>query len=167
MGIETPKYSTTGGGGGGATPAAGNDGDIQFNDTDTFSADADLNWDSTAKELKMRNLFLSGVGSSITILDNQVSPTNIISVLLADVKYAVIEYSIERNNETRIGQLLVTHNGTTSSLTDVSADTGGTGIKDTEIQFSSTISGPSLLVRYTSNSTGFNGIFKYSIRKWL
>jgi hypothetical protein len=166
MGIESPKYGTGGGGGGGETPAAGNDGDIQFNSGDEFAADTDLKWDTTSNELSLSDLVIQGVNSSATILDNQTTPLTIITLSTTSVKSATIEYSVDRGTERKTGQLLVVHNGLTSSIAPVSTDTGGSGISDTDIVFSSQISGSNLLIQYTSNSTGLNGVFKYSIRKW-
>jgi hypothetical protein len=58
------------------------------------------------------------------------------------------------------------HNGTNVALSDIETNTGGSGIDSSSIVFSAILSGGDLLIRYTTDSTGDTGDFKYSIREW-
>lgn len=159
-----PSYS---GSGGSSTSAAGNINEIQYHGAGgNLAADSNFKWNPSDDTLELGDLSVESIIGSTTLNDNQTTPSNIINLDSTLVKFAVIEYSIERGGESRVGRILVCHNGTTASLTEDSVDTGGAGIDDTEIVFSALLSGGSLFIRYTSSNTGNTGSFRYSVRKW-
>lgn len=170
------RWSNSAGGPGGVptysassstTAAAGSTGDVQYNNAGMLAADANFQWDSTNEALVLGSLSTSAMTTALTINDNQSSAATILTFSQTLAKFFVIEYSIIRNTESRIGRLLITHNGTVAAISDDQVDTGGTGIDTSAIIFSTTLSGGNLLVKYTSTSTGFTGTFKYSVRKWI
>lgn len=146
--------------------AAGAVSDIQYHGASgKLDGDSDLQWDDTNKQLSLGGLKIDKLIGPLVMADNQVAPATIITYDAATYKYAVFEYSIERNNENRVGRLMVVNNGTVASIIDESIDTGA-GVGDSDIIFSASISGSDVIVQYTSSSTGFTGDFKYSARKW-
>lgn len=159
-----PSYSGTTGS---SVVAAGNIQDIQYKGgSGNLEGDSDFQWDTSNKVMKIGGLSINKLLGPLTLNDNQISPATIISYNAATYRNAVIEYSIERNGENRIGRLLVVNNGTTVSMTNDSTDTGGLDISDTDIPLSATLSGGNVLIQYTSTSSGFSAGFSYSSRRW-
>lgn len=159
-----PSYS---GVSGSTTAAAGAISDIQYKGSSgNLEGDLDFQWDTTSKQLSIGGLKIDKLLGPLTLNDNQTTATTIISYNAAIYKNAIIEYSIERNGENRVGRLLVVNNGTVASITDSSTDTGGVGIGGLEIVFTATISGSNVLIQYITSATGFTAGFKYSSRRW-
>lgn len=155
-----PNYSTSSSS---TVTAAGTTGDVQFRGSGgNLDADSDFNWDVSGKELNLGGYNIGILEGPTSVFDNQSSPTSIITVGASTNRYLIIDYSIVRDGNYRVGSLLVTHDGTNAVLTDTNTSTNPTGVT-----FSAAISGPSLEIRYTSTNTGFNGTFKYSIRRWI
>jgi hypothetical protein len=98
----------------------------------------------------------------VTLLDAQSSPVTAVTYALTVGKYIQLQYSIIRNGETSTGLLVLCHDGVNVSL----ADGPNASIGNLGIQFSAIISGPNILVQYTSTSTGFNAFLKYYEKKW-
>lgn len=154
-----PSYS--GGGGGGGTVAAGVTTDIQFNSAGTLGADSRFQWDSSNGALKLNNLQYGVLSSSIVINDNQVVPATAISYTAASFPYSILEYSINRGADFRVGRLLISNNGSSVGFSDDFVETAATGIV-----FTAQISGANLVIQYTSTNTGTTGSLKYSVRRW-
>jgi len=104
------------------------------------------------------------LSSSFTMIDNTSSPTTLFSYPAASNPYAVIEYSVLRNGDSRVGRLLIANNGAISSDSDDYAETAE--FAPVGVTFSTTIVGSNVIVMYTTTSTGFNATFKYSGRSW-
>lgn len=155
-----PSYSSTGGGGGGGN-AAGNPQEIQYNNAGVLAGDSRFKIDAANNALNLNGLNINTLSSGITMLDNQASPLTVISYAAATYKFAIVEYSVERGVETRVGRLLVTNNGTITSLHDDWTETTLLGI-----DFSAGINAGNVEIRYTSSATGQTGTFKYSVRRW-
>lgn len=153
-----PSYT---GGGGGSTAAAGVTGDIQYNSGGLLAANANFKLEPTELSVNLNGLRQQVLSSGITLTDNTVSPTAIFSVDSATNAYTVIEYSVVRNGAYRTGRLLLANDGATPVLSDDYVETAITGIS-----FFTDISGPNVRVLFTSTATGFNGTFKYSMRRW-
>lgn len=158
-----PSYSGATGGG----SASGNNKDIQYNSGGSLAGDSTFQWDSATSEMKLGLLSVRALISSVTMLDNQPTETTLFSVDGSLTKFIICEYSIERGTESRVGTLMICHNSTIATITDVSNDTGGAGIADASIHISATYSGGNMIVQYTTDSTGNNADFKYNLRKWL
>lgn len=97
----------------------------------------------------------------ITIFDNNASPVLLLNLPKTANPHTIIEYSIDRNTDSRTGRLVLTSNGTIVGFSDDNVETSSLGIV-----LSADISGANIRVLYTSTSTGFNGTFKYIIRSW-
>lgn len=151
-----PNYST-----GPVVPsnAAGSTGDVQFNNAGALAADSEFKWDATDKALQLNDLSIGALKGPVTLVDNTTNGT--IFLYPATFKHAVMECSIERNGAYRTSRYLIVHNGTTVVIQGDSVETA-----DPLVTHDAIISGPDVVVRYTAASTGFNGSFKYSIRKW-
>ena len=98
----------------------------------------------------------------ITLLDNQASPQTIHTFNASSDRYIQLQYSISRNGFFRTGRLLITNNGSAASLSDDNVE----AISALGIVLSATVSGPDLLLQYTSANTGFNASFEYFQKKW-
>lgn len=140
--------------------AAGAIGDVQYKGSSgNLSGDTDFKWDETENAINLNGLLIKALQGPVSLLDNQTDQT-IFSYNVSN-KYAIIEYSILRNNATQVGRLLVTTNGSSVSLSDDNTFVGVPGVT-----FSAAISGSDVLIRYTTSSNGFNADFKYSFRRW-
>ena len=153
-----PTYTPSGGGGG---SAAGSNLDIQFNNAGALAGDSRFKIDGANSGLNLNGLLFNVLSAPIAMLDNQASPQPLFSFVAATYRYVILEYSIVRNGEYRVGRLLVTNNGTVTSLTDDMTETNPTGINLT-----AAIVGANVEIRYDSTPTGFGATFKYSARRW-
>jgi hypothetical protein len=134
--------------------------DIQFNNTGNLDGDSNFRIDQATNSLNLNGLRIGALSAGVTLNDNQVAPALAIQYALS-YSYVIIEYSIQRNTDYRVGRILLANNGTTTSLSDDSVETGTTGIV-----FSAAVSGANINVNYTSTSTGQTATLKYSIRRW-
>lgn len=147
----------------GVASAGGSDTQVQFNDGGSFSGTPEFSWNNTTKDLELNGLKIRGLAGPLTLMDNTIAKTVIISRNAATHKYMAIEYSIERNGICRTGTLHITNNGMAVGVSDSYAETSETGI----ILSAALSGGGSMIdVEYTASATTFNGSFKYSIRYW-
>lgn len=87
---------------------------------------------------------------------------DIFVVAAAGSENIVIDFSIVRGSTKETGTLWITQNDSTVDLTSGGAFMGSTGLT-----FSASISSGNLHVSYTlDNSSGTNGTFKYSVKRW-
>lgn len=160
-----PSYS---GSGGGSVTAAGSLGDVQFHGVgDVLDAVSEFNWDDSNKELNLDGLRIASLAGPLTLNDNVSPAATLFTINQTLFKFVIIEYSVTRGTESRIGHLRICHNGTVANYSDDFVDTGGAGIGLGEVTFTADLSGGNIRVRYTTTNTGNSGSFKYSVRKWL
>lgn len=95
-----------------------------------------------------------------TLADNTTNGT-VFSVTATGSENFVLFGSIKRNGVKETVQLLITSDGTNVEVVEGSAHTGTTGVS-----FSGAISGPNLILQYTTSSTGFPTTFKYWTSRW-
>jgi hypothetical protein len=148
--------------------AAGPPESIQYNNAglldgnSNFLIDATPSPDTTVNGYVVLNgLYYSVLSNPITIVDNTSSATTLFSYVAATFPYAVIEYSIVRDGDYRTGRMIIANDGTMTALSEDFVNTNPTGVI-----LSADIAGGNVNVQYTSTSTGFNGVFKYSVRQW-
>lgn len=151
-----PSYS--GGGSGGS--AGGANTEVQFNNAGSLDGDSRFKWDASAGAIDLNGAKFGVLSSGITLNDNQVAPA-LAFQFAKSFSFVIVEYSISRDTDYRVGRLLIPNNGSTVSLNDDYVETGSTGIT-----FSASVSGANINVNYTSTSTTFTGTLKYTIRKW-
>ncbi len=157
-----PSYS----GASSSVVAAGPDESIQYNNgglldgSSNFLIDTAGSYIGIAGAIVLDGLSQSVLSGPITVVDNT-SNGVLFSYPASTFPYAVIEYSVVRDGCYRTGRLLVANDTSITSESDDYIETNATGITLT-----STIVGSNVVVMYTSTSTGFNGIFKYSGRSW-
>jgi len=143
-------------------PADGSQGEIQFKGASgDLEASSELTYDTTANELSLGGLKRSILSSPITINDNQISALTAFSFDSGQFNFAMVDYSLVRGTEYRVGQFLIWTDGTTTSLVSSHNESGDPGVL-----FASSMSGATCNIQYTSTSTGNSGVFKYSIKKW-
>ena len=158
-----PSYS----GSSSATTAAGPNESIQYNSgglldgSSNFLLDTAGNYIGITGAINLNGLSQSILSAPITLLDNQSLAQALFSYPAASFPYVVIEYSVVRDGFRRLGRLLVANDGTITSESDDYIETAVTGVV-----LSTIIVGSSVVVKYTTTSTGFNGTFKYSGRAW-
>jgi hypothetical protein len=153
-----PNYST---GGGGGSAAAGAINEVQYHGAGgILAAESRFKWNPTGGALELGGLQQVHMPTGTTILDNQVAPATILSYAAASYRHAIIEYSLSRNGEYRTGRLLVAA-GATVAVNDDMVQTADLGIA-----LSWGLNAGNVEIRYTSASTGNNGVFKASIRRW-
>jgi hypothetical protein len=155
----TSSWIAVTGGGGSGTPG-GDDGQVQFNNGGTFDADSKFAWDNTNKQLNLNGFKIESLGSE-TLLNNQTSVT-LMSFTHAVEKFIVVEYSIERGSDVRLGHLKLATNGVTASLDDIFVNTDDVGVT-----FSAVVSGLSVEIKYSTTNLGTSATMKYSRRKWI
>lgn len=144
-----------------SSPAFGPSGAIQYNDGGLLNGSANFKIDTVDGSFDLNGLKQTALSSGITLLDNTAVAAPVFTYSAASYPFAVIEYSISRNGNFRVGRLLVTNDTSAASSSDDFVDTASTGITLT-----TDVSAGNVRVLYTSTNTGFNGTFKYSMRKW-
>lgn len=93
----------------------------------------------------------------LTIMDNMSSPTNLITYD-GFPKAAHLSYVIQKNGEVQTGNLIIAFDGTETSITDTNIDTSIVmGIKF----YAEYLSAGEMVLKYTSQSTGFPATFNY------
>ena len=98
-----------------------------------------------------------------TINDNVSSPTTLVTIgQISNANFNQLQYSINRGGIEQTGRLLIVTNGSAVSLTDDNASVPSS----TGVSFFATISGSTIVLQYTSTSTGLTGAFKYYITSW-
>lgn len=155
-----PSYSS---GGGGSSAAAGVNGDIQFNSAGTLGADSQFKWDSTNNIMTKAGLQSSGINGPVILNDNQGVFATAFTYDAALYPFAIIEYSLTRDDIRETGRLLISTNGTDVgfSVDNVATDIGGSGVS-----FNVTTSAGNVVVEYMTTATGFNASMKYAFRRW-
>lgn len=146
----------------GTSRAKGSSGAVQFNRGDNIlTADHNFVWDSTNKTLNIGGLHLSGLVGPITLLDGQSSSREIVVMDPLTVKHVVIEYSLLREGNPQMGQMLLVHDGIDASLSDNYVATNSLGI-----EFLASIENTGLVLSYKSTATGHTATLRYSMRYW-
>lgn len=140
--------------------AAGTAGQVQYNDAGNLGADAGMTYDATEKSLGLSGLEVVGL-RSFSLADAQGSPQDIFQYDSSDYPFVILEFSIIRDGNQRMGRVMLNNNTSTVSQTDDNNDNGTVGVT-----LSAVIVGSNVVVRYTSTSTGFSGTLKYSMRRW-
>jgi hypothetical protein len=140
--------------------AAGASGSIQYNNGGLLAGDGDFTWDAVNNILSLGTQKLENL-KSVTLNDNISTPTMAFFYNATAYRYAIIEYSIERSFDARVGRLLVVNSSLGVSMSDDFTDIGDTGIL-----FTAGISFPNVIIQYVSTMTGFNGTMKYTIKGW-
>ena len=155
-----PNYS---GFTGSTAVAAGNIDEIQFHGVGgTLDASTNLKWDPSSNAINLNGFYNHSLTGPVNLLDNQASPQDIITVDAAIYRYMIINYSLERSGEHQVGRLLVTNNGTISTLTDDNTSTIGS----LGVSFSADIVATDVKVQYVSTSTGAGATMKYTLQRW-
>lgn len=152
-----PSYS------GGAVPstsAAAPTTAIQFNSGGSLAGNANFLIDVADLSMNLNGLRQGVLSSGISVLNNQPSMTNLFT-MPNTYPYIIIEYSLTKNTFTRVGQLLVTYDGTNVACNDSFVETGATGVNLQAI-----VSGSNIQFQYTSTNVSGTGTLKYSWRKW-
>lgn len=140
--------------------AAGPNYSLQYNNGGTIDGNANFEVDLTDLSLNLNGLRQTVLSSAYTLADNISTPTTLFSYLNS-YRYAIIEYSVDRNGFKRVGRLLVSNDGSAITVSDDYVETGLTGTV-----FSAVLSGPNVNIQFMTSATGNNGVFKYSMRKW-
>lgn len=96
-----------------------------------------------------------------TVLDGQSSSALLTTFAVSGSNNIEINYSIFRNGVNRTGIAMISSNGISSSFSDINTD-----LADLGVELSSAINGSNIEIRYTSSSTGFNGAFKFFLKRW-
>lgn len=155
------SWVSTGGGGGGSPGSPS--GSIQFNNSGSFAGDSQLQWDNSGKILNLNGLAIHALSSTVSLVNNQVSPVTAFSYSASIYNFSVIEYSLTRNTSKQIGMLLIANDSTTATLTNAFADMNN----DSGVKFSASVSLGNVNIQYITTNTGSNASLKYSIRQWV
>lgn len=150
------------GGGGGSVTAAGSAGDIQYNSAGLLAGNSNFKIDTVNSAVNLNGLQQTVLSGSFVVTDNIAVPTTLFTYS-ATHKFAVIEYSIERDTNFRVGRLLISNDGGSPvvGFSDDYVENTSTGITLT-----ADVNGGNVRVLFTSSATGFNGTLKYSMRRW-
>lgn len=126
----------------------------------TVSGNTNFTIDTSLGLLKLGALSISGVTAPITLLDNTAVSTTIFSYPKTK-RHATMLFGIERNGEYRTGELFLANNGTIVVDNGEFVETALLGVYITAI-----ISGSNVDLQYTTDATGFDANFTYSIQYW-
>ena len=158
-GPSTP-VSYTPPGGGSVVPAAGAVGQLQFHGGDgNLGTNTNLSWDDSAQALQLGQLNFS-ILQQATLIDNQ-ADQQIFTIPIADARHMIIEYSIARGVDSRVGRKIIFANSGAIAESEDAVEPVATGVT-----LSAVILGADISFRYTSTATGINATFRYSMRYW-
>lgn len=145
------------------------DGDRVIIKSGTIFADQTAIWDGSDFTINDVVKYFNGTDywqvesiKKTTLLDNQVSPDDVFSIIATGTENMVIDFSLIRDTTKEVGSLYLTHDGTNVSIARVGTNIGG----DNGIIFEADISGADLRLRYTSTSMGVGADFKFIIKRW-
>jgi hypothetical protein len=96
--------------------------------------------------------------TQVTLTDNTTNGT--LLTIPSTVQSVKLDYSVVRASTLETGTLWVT-GGASPGIAGTSASSGDIGT-----DFNAFVSGPNLLLRYTTTSTGSNGTMKFSFESW-
>lgn len=87
----------------------------------------------------------------------------IFSVTAIQSENMIIDYSVIRGTEKRVGQIYVTHQNVDGAvpITDASADTADLGVT-----FSAEVVAGEIHLKYTTTATGSSASMKYTLKRW-
>jgi hypothetical protein len=131
-----------------------------FTGSSDITGNSNFTYDTATNSIVLNGLRISGI-QVLTLVDDVASETPILAYDYASNPYSVIEYSLERNGERRVGRIMLTHNGTFATISDDNTPTSDLGVV-----FTADISGSNIRLKYTSSSTGFGATMKFSMRRW-
>jgi hypothetical protein len=155
-----PSY--TGGAGTGSVTSSGvpMNGEVAIFTTSTdITGNANFKFDTATSSLDLNGLKIGSL-QTVSLLDNSTGAV-LVSYDSTLYPFSIIEYSIVRSGERRVGRLMITHNGTITNMSDDSSMTTDLGV-----YFDSDLSGSNIRLKYTTTSTGFNATMKLSIKRW-
>ena len=160
-----PSYTGGGGGGGGSGVTASGaplNGEVAiFTGASDITGNANFKFDTATSSINLNGLNIGALQGPYTLLDNTLVETAIISYDYTLYPFSIIEYSLVRNNERRVGRMLLTHNGSITNLSDDYSPTSDLGVT-----FASDLNGSNIRLKYTTTSTTFDATMKLSIRRW-
>jgi hypothetical protein len=163
--IELPKRGGSGGGGSG-TPGGSGSGEVQYNQSGTFTGDSEFRWDQNEKFIFLNGLAVRALSSQLSLVDN-VNVATTITQWPTSYRHTVIDFSLDRGSETLTGTLLIANTNVSVKLTPSQVDTSESGDGGLGITFSATIQGGNtVLLQYTSTSTGQNASMQIAARQW-
>jgi len=141
------------------TPAAAPVNAVQFNSGGVLAGNSNFAIDTVDNSMSFNGLRQGVLSSSLTLNNNQVAFANLL-LLSASYSFYVIEYSITKENYSRIGHLQIAYDGSAVACNDSYIETGITGVTLQAI-----VSG-GIQIQYTSTNGAGDGTFKYAWRKW-
>jgi len=154
-----PSYS----GGSSSIPAAGSNGNIQINASGLLGANTNFSYDTTNNLLLLGSEQVS-ILNSTTFLDNQASPTPIVT--MANTYNAVFfRYTIIRGTNVKVGEIKIATDGVVG-IGDAEEYAESPTEAATGVTLSVSLSGSNIVISYTSTSTGSGGTFKYTYERW-
>jgi hypothetical protein len=154
-----PNYATSTGS---SVAAAGNVGEIQFNGSSgNLDSDSRFSWNTSDGSLNLNNMKILSLKGPFTLNDNQTTPLALVNYPTSSYNFSILEYSIKRGADYRVGRLLISNSSSTVNISDDFIDTGATGVV-----FSAIINAGNVEIRYITTSTGQTGEFKYTIKQW-
>jgi hypothetical protein len=160
-----PTYTIAGSGilGGGVTVSGSPlNGEIAiFTGSADITGNTNFKIDTSDGSLNLNGLRINQLSSPITLLDNTITPVVVLFLDTTLYPFSIIEYSIVRNGDRRVGRLMLTHNGIIANVSDDFSSTADLGTT-----FTADITGSDVRLKYATTATSFNGTMKYSIRKW-
>jgi hypothetical protein len=154
-----PSYS----GGASAIPAAGSNGNLQINTSGVLGASSNLSYDTVNNLLLLGNEQVS-ILNSTTFLDNQVSPTPIVT-MPATYNAVYFRYTVIRGTAVKVGEIMIATDGAVG-IGDAEEYAESPSGGATGVTLSVTLSGGNIVISYTSTSTGSGGTFKYTFDRW-
>jgi len=153
-----PSYTPSGGS---DVPAAGVISGIQFHGGDgNLDSNANFNWNDTDQALELGGLSFS-ILKQATLFDNQIDQI-IFTIPIAEARHMVMEYSIARDGDSRVGRKIVF----TDALDAIHETEDFVEPVSTGITLSADVDSGNIRFKYSSSATGQNATFKYSLRYW-
>jgi hypothetical protein len=151
---------TAASGGGGVNGGGTAQGLAYWTDSNTLAANPNITVSPIINGFELNGAEISGL-NTVILLDNQIGGTPVITYPQAGNQDCIINYSVVRDGERRVGELTVTSTPTKVGFNDVFAETSPLGI-----EFDAELVGSDIVINYYSTPTGINSNFRYIFKRW-
>lgn len=122
---------------------------------------ADWEFNAIVRYFEGANFWEESGLRSKAIANNQSSADDFLVGDQDEYENVIITYSLIRGTNKEIGQIYITHNGTTVSTVVTGTTVGAPGVT-----FAAILDAGNLEVSYTSDNSGPTGTLKYSVKRW-
>lgn len=152
---------TAGGAGGGTLNGTGTAGGLTYwQDSNTLASAPNINIDAAINGFNLNGAQMSGLIGPVILNDNQ-TDVPFITFPQAGNEDCKIQYSVVRDGERRVGEMIITSTPTKAGINDVFAETSPLGVF-----FDVELNAGNIIIKYSTTATGINASLRYRFDRW-